>query len=78
MKTVIVTINVDTNGDARPTLEHIEGLEFADYDAIIKELESNSIERENIEIMTISDFMDRYNNDELNTTETFMGYVKIN
>jgi len=77
MEIAVITINTDTNGDARPTLESIENVVFNSYNDIVDTLVKENIEKENIEIVSISEFMDLYNNEELNESNTFMGYVQI-
>ena len=73
----VVTIHTDTKGDARPSLEEIENESFSSYDEVVSRLNGLNIETENIEVVSISEFMDNYNNNELNVAETFMGYVQI-
>jgi len=73
----VVTIHTDTKGDARLSLEEIENESFGSFAEVVSRLNGLNIETENIEVSSIRGFMDSYNNEELNVSNTFMGYVQI-
>ena len=78
---VMVAIEVsDVEGktnDARPTLEQIENEVFNDADALLTYLLGEGIKSMYVSVIELTDFVDLCNNNELDTSEVFMGYVQI-
>jgi hypothetical protein len=88
MKTFIVLIPLEENGDARKQCELIENMRFepTDFpcdtvnaqkvrDKVITLIDDDTYDLSNIEVEPITDFMDRVNNEEFNTDNYFMSYV---
>lgn len=84
MKTYIVLIPLEENNDARKQCELIENHTF-DTNAnlnsievrkeIIKLINDNTYDLSQIEVEPITDFMERFNDEELNPDNYFMSYV---
>ena len=85
MKTFIVLIPLDENHDARKQCELIMNYKFGEKgvqlsamnvrDKIITLIDDNTYDLSNIEVEPITDFMDRFNDEELNPDNYFMSYV---
>ena len=85
MKTFVVLIPVDNSlTDPRKACEMIENTKFSvggsvqatTIDVLNKVMFELGIETpHNIEVETITDFMDRFNDEELNVDDYFMSYV---
>lgn len=85
MKTFIVLIPLDENRNARKQCELIENYKFGEEgvqlsamnvrDKIITLIDDNTYDLSNIEVEPITDFMDRFNDEELNPDNYFMSYV---
>ena len=91
MKTFIVLFSVNAFTNPRKLAEQIENNTFklkAETDAftsaykirevICKELKIPKTKKECVEVYPLTDFMDSYNNEEINEVGTFMTYVNIN
>jgi len=88
-KIFVVLFSVGHSFDGRPLAESIENhhfevenqsnCEFASAlkirGAIIKELDLSEEDEEFVMVYPITDFMDEFNNQEINTDSYFMGYV---
>lgn len=69
----IVTIDVwATKDSARQICEDIQGQVFGDFDDLKK-----AVKGIDITVYTLSEFMDAYNNEEVNEANTFMTYVQL-
>ena len=68
----IMLINAD-NTSARRMCEDAEGGEFESMNSFITEVGGPPA----VCLYTLSEFMDLYNNEEVNEAGTFMGYVDI-
>ena len=85
MKTYIVLISLDKNGDARKQCEFIENLnismpqptESKIRNRIFSIIGDDDYNLSNIEVMSLTDFMDRVNDEEFNVDAYFMSYVNI-
>ena len=88
-KTFIVLFDVEHTFDGRPLAESIEGenFEFVNQsncetisameirDKIIKRLELDEEDKEHVSVYPITDFMDEFNNEDIDNGSYFMGYV---
>ena len=84
MKTFVVLIPVsDSLVDPRKACEQIEDMKFEmqtpnAYNVLKKLMfEFGVSDSHNIEVEPITDFMDRFNNEELNPDNYFMSYVHV-
>jgi hypothetical protein len=88
-KTFIVLFDVGHTFDARPLAESIEGENFEVdnqsncetvsslriREQIIKRLELDEEDHEHVSVYPITDFMDEFNNEDIDADSYFMGYV---
>lgn len=80
IKTFIVLVPVDLNDDARRICEHIENMNFVNRQDMGIAVQEEIIEYQlkganNLEVMPITDFMDRVNDQEFNDENFFISYV---
>lgn len=82
-ETMILTIDVSTFSDGRKLAEHLENQKYDSFGeltkAIDEELGDESDERDdyNIQIWTLTDFMDACNNEEIFLDDLWIGYVQL-
>ena len=88
MKTFIILIPISGNLGARKHCEYIENYNFNITDSncetvkafhvkvkVIKLIDDNTCDLSGIEVMLITDFMDRVNDEEFNSDDYFISYV---
>ena len=79
----IVLINIDNaNGDEFVdefvAVNSLKGMKFSSMEDCLAHLDTeHGIDLENVFLFTLSEFMDDYNNDQLDTENSYMGYVSI-
>lgn len=82
-ETMILTIDVDAFSDGRKVAERIEDQKFDSYGEFIKELDSelgseaDKRDESNVQLWTLTDFMDVCNDQEMNLENVWIGYVHI-
>lgn len=79
METFIVLFNVD-NGNARKQAESIENLKFGldnvtAFNIRQEVINLTGVEENEIEVESLTDFMDRVNDEEFNADNYFISYV---
>jgi hypothetical protein len=65
----IIAINASSDNNPRKLLEQLEGQTFKNIVKLRKELPKDA------SVYPITEFMDDFNNDEVNSIEFFIGYV---
>ena len=73
----VVVINIEGAADARIALNDCESVGFSSNEDCLSHFEKYGINLENVFLFSLSEFMEEYNNDTINTDNTFIGYVSI-
>ena len=82
-ETMILTIEVESFDDGRRTAEHLENQKFDSHSEFIErldsELDSYAKYRNdyNVQLWSLTDFMDACNNQEINLENVWIGYIHL-
>jgi len=82
-ETMIVTIEVESFDDGRRTAEHLENQKFDSYSEFIERLDSELDSyakyrnEHNVQLWSLTDFMDACNNQEINLENVWIGYIHL-
>ena len=82
-ETMILTIDVESFSDGRKVAERIENEKFESHTDLTRrlmlELESDAdkLDDYNIQVWSLSDFMDACNSEDINLVNTWIDYVQI-
>lgn len=82
-ETMILTLDVNSFSDGRKVAERIENEKFESHTDLVKRLmlelgtEGANYDDYNIQVWTLSDFMDACNSEDINLVDTWIGYVQL-
>lgn len=82
-ETMIVTIDVESFTDGREVAEGIEDGKFDSCDELLKAIDSelgdeaDKRDYYNVQVWTLTDFMDTCNDQEMNLENVWISYVRI-
>jgi len=82
-ETMILMLDVESFSDGRKVAEHVENEKFESYTDLVKRLmlelgsEGANYDDYNIQVLSLTDFMDACNNQDINLENVWIGYVHI-
>lgn len=82
-ETMILTLDVEPFDDGRKVAEHMENEKFDSHAELLERLDSElgsyaeDRNEYNVQLWSLTDFMDACNNEEINLVNIWIGYVHL-